>query len=221
VKPRVASYYEHRLGRNDGNPLYVTHVLKRDYAEALDYDHLVPDPAAHHDVMGRYDLHLWIDWAEDALARGGLLPYEVIPCPRPSFYWVSDVHLGYAYRLEKAKAFDWIGVAQRDYVDRFRAEGVTGEVLWLPHAVEPDAYNPGGVYARTAALRTQVGAMRATFAQIRREGGIHGVEAGIATVGLTASGSFINFVMTPLSILEVFKSPPFFPAPWQAPHIFF
>ncbi len=32
------------------------------------------------------------------------------------------------------------------------------------------------------AIRASVGAMRATFAQIRREGGIHGVEAGIATV---------------------------------------
>ncbi len=32
------------------------------------------------------------------------------------------------------------------------------------------------------AIRAAVGAMRATFAQIRRDGGIHGVEAGIATV---------------------------------------
>ena len=32
------------------------------------------------------------------------------------------------------------------------------------------------------AIRASVGAMRATFAQIRRDGGIHGVEASIATV---------------------------------------
>ena len=32
------------------------------------------------------------------------------------------------------------------------------------------------------AIRAAVGAMRATFAQIRRDGGIHGVEASIATV---------------------------------------
>ena len=32
------------------------------------------------------------------------------------------------------------------------------------------------------AIRASVGAMRKTFAQIRKEGGIHGVEAAIATV---------------------------------------
>lgn len=159
MKPRVASYYESRLHRNDGNPLYVTYVMKRDYADRLDYDHLIPDPAAHHDVMGRYDLHLWVDWAEDALT--GLLPYTVMDCPRPAAYWASDTHLGYAHRVAKAKAMDWVYVAQKAAVARFIGDGVTAPVSWLPHAVEPDSYNPGGIFAKTPAQRAMAAAMHA------------------------------------------------------------
>ncbi len=37
MKPRVVSYYDTRFsGRNDGNPLYVTNVFKRDYADAIE-----------------------------------------------------------------------------------------------------------------------------------------------------------------------------------------
>jgi phosphoenolpyruvate phosphomutase len=64
----------------------------------------------------------------------------------------------------------------------------------VPLAIVPTAY-PQMTVARVSelgkiglliwgnhAIRATVGAMRTTFAQIRRDGGIHGVEAGIATV---------------------------------------
>jgi glycosyltransferase involved in cell wall biosynthesis len=160
MKPRIASYYESRLQRNDGNPLYVTQVFKRDYADTVQYDHLIPDPSAFHDVLGAYDRHLWIDWAEDALQSNGLLPYRCMPCPRPAAYWASDTHLGYQHRMETAKRMDWVFVAQQEAVERFRADGVTSPVEWFPHAVEPDVYNPGGVYAGTPERRAQAAAMR-------------------------------------------------------------
>ncbi|HTE81334.1 MAG TPA: phosphonopyruvate hydrolase [Reyranella sp.] len=50
-------------------------------------------------------------------------------------------------------------------VARVRELGKIGLLIWGNHAI-----------------RATVGAMRTTFAQIRRDGGIHGVEAGIATV---------------------------------------
>ena len=147
MKRRIASYYESRLGRNDGNPLFVTHVLKRDYADAMEFHHLIPDPALQFDLMGRFDGHLWIDWGEDALT--GLLPYKPIACPKPGAYWVSDTHLGYDYRLAKAREFDWVFCAQQRAVDEFRRDGITVPVAWLPHAVEPEAYNPAAIYAAT------------------------------------------------------------------------
>lgn len=140
MTPRVASYYENRLGRNDGNPLYVTNVLKRDYVGRVEYHHLLPDPGAPAGPLGRFDLSLWVDWGEDALK--GVLPYEPLIPPRPSAYWASDTHLGYDYRAEWAKHFDHVFVAQRDDAARMRA-------VWLPHAVEPQAYNPAGTYARS------------------------------------------------------------------------
>lgn len=136
--PRVASYYENRLGRNDGNPLYITNVFKRDYAGRIDYQHLIPDPAAPTAPLGRFDLSLWIDWGEDALK--GVLPYEPLVPPRPALYWASDTHLGYDYRAAWARHFDYVFTAQLD--------GLPG-ATWLPHAVEPQAYNPAGQYART------------------------------------------------------------------------
>jgi phosphoenolpyruvate phosphomutase len=50
-------------------------------------------------------------------------------------------------------------------VARVRALGKVGLLIWGNHAI-----------------RASVGAMRETFARIRRDGGIHGVEASIASV---------------------------------------
>lgn len=149
MRPRVASWYESRLGRNDGNPLYVTNVLKRDYADTIEFHHLVPDPALILPQMGTFDLNLWIDWGEDALK--GVLPYEPIAPPRPCIYWASDTHLGPDYRYQLAAQCDHVFFAQRAAVAAF------GGGEWLPHAVEPQAYNPAAIYAPTTAQALAAG----------------------------------------------------------------
>ncbi len=133
---RIAIYYESRLGRNDGNPLYVWNELKRrEKAGELEVDHLAP----HGDLrpFGRYDAHFWIDWGEDGLK--GILPYEPSSCPKPMVYWASDTHLGYDYRLQTARLADVVFCAQKRAVEEFERDGVRG-AIWLPHAVEPQAY---------------------------------------------------------------------------------
>jgi hypothetical protein len=149
MRPRVVSWYEHRLGRNDGNPLYVTNCLKRDYADRLEFHHLIPDPALPRDQLGRFDLHLWIDWGEDALA--GVLPYAPLVPGHPSAYWASDTHLGPAHRFRWARHFDHVFFAQRKAVETF------GGGEWLPHAVEPQAYNPAAQYAPTTQAALDLG----------------------------------------------------------------
>ncbi len=54
---RIAIWYENRLGRNDGNPLFTWRVLKRMQAKnLLEVDHLVPyDKELHR--FGTYDLN--------------------------------------------------------------------------------------------------------------------------------------------------------------------
>lgn len=135
---RCANYYENRLGRNDGNPLYITHALKQLESQGkLLADHLIPD--GNYNYFGKYDLGFWIDWGEDALT--GMIPYEIVWPKEPFVYWASDTHLGYEYRLSVAKKASIVFCAQKDAVERMKADGVTAPVYWLPHAVEPTAYN--------------------------------------------------------------------------------
>lgn len=134
---RLAIYYESRLGRNDGNPLYVHSALKRMQAKGLlEVDHLAPNGDTK--AFGKYDAHIVVDWGEDGLK--GLLPYEVIyPTDAPLIYWASDTHLGYDYRMNMGKRSDICFVAQKKAVEQFKADGVK-DVSWLPHAFEPRAY---------------------------------------------------------------------------------
>jgi hypothetical protein len=135
---RLAIYYDNITGRNDGNPLYVWNALKRmqeaSDGKVVEVDHLAP--MANVIDYGKYDTHIWVDWGEDALKS--LITYPMIDCPRPNIYWASDTHLGYDYRLEMAKKFDHVFVAQKRAVEEFKRDGVEAE--WLPHAFEPLAY---------------------------------------------------------------------------------
>lgn len=160
--PRIASYYENRLGRNDGNPLYITNVFKRDYAGKVEFQHLIPDPALQLQQLGRFDLNLWIDWGEDALK--GALPYEPIVPPHPSAYWASDTHLGPEYRYTLAAQCDHVFFAQLKACDEYGLPRLYDHgdqaVEWLPHAVEPQAYNPAGQYARSTEEALEFGRVR-------------------------------------------------------------
>ena len=105
--------------------------------------------------------------------------------------------LGQDEALKRARAYEAAGA------DRVHSKQKTPDEIeafikaWdgkVPIALVPTAY-PQMTVARVKelekvglliwgnhAIRASVGAMRATFAQIRRDGGIHGVEASIATV---------------------------------------
>lgn len=133
---RHAIYYDdhRRIGRNDGAPLYVWNVLKNQLG--LDVSHLLPDERRM-DGYGKFDLHWWVDWGEDALK--GVLDYQPMRCPSPSVYWTSDTHLGFNYRLEKAREFDHVFCMQKRAVEEFKRAGIRNPI-WMPHAFEPQAY---------------------------------------------------------------------------------
>ncbi len=171
---RIANYFESRLGRNDGNPLYIQACLKRmqyyvgifgglgpnaelgswfadgkpDFlAESaakelwekekslLEVDHIYPTGDLK--PFGTYDLNIHVDWGEDGLT--GILPYVPLDTPHPMAYWASDTHLGYPYRLSVAKKADFVFCAQKQAVLDMKRDGVANPI-WLPHAVEPQAY---------------------------------------------------------------------------------
>jgi len=130
---RIATFYENRLGRNDGPPLYWLIALR-----ALGHDVVHLSSENKPDKWGKFDLYLWVDWGEDGLT--GLLPYTPIKMNdyHPSVYVTSDTHLGFDYRLEKAREFDHVFCNQKRAVEEFAAKGVQAD--WLPHAVNTMAY---------------------------------------------------------------------------------
>jgi len=130
---RIASYYENRLGRNDGNPLYMWHAFGK-FGD-IESGHLIPYGDLN--KWGKWDLHWESDWGEDALE--GLLPYETDPIPHPNAFWASDTHLGYEWRLQKSKEVDFSFCCQKRAVEEFKRDGVKNP-MWMPHAVEPLAY---------------------------------------------------------------------------------
>jgi len=137
MSKRVAIYYDSiSSGRNDGAPVFSWNVLKTQMP-GVDVTHLVP----YGDVsdFGRFDWNLWVDWGEDGL--GGILNYKVWDeLPERCAYWASDTHLGYDYRLHRARQAAHAFCMQKRAVEEFGRDGVRAE--WLPHAVEPTVYFP-------------------------------------------------------------------------------
>lgn len=138
-KLRIATYYDPGLsGRNDGAPLYFTEVLKR---MGHDVVHLTGEEMSKAELnkWGKFDLHIWTDWGEDGLN----VPYKLMErMPSPSVYIPCDTHLGREYRFKRADDSDFVFFNQKRGMEEYleaRPER-TGEVFWLPCAVEPVAY---------------------------------------------------------------------------------
>ncbi len=129
---RVCTFYESRLGRNDGPPLYWTNAMKK---MGINVNHM----SSENLPKDKTDFHLWVDWGEDGLT--GLLPYKPIDVSslNNTIYIASDTHLGFEYRVKKAEQFSRVFVNQKEAVMQFSERGVVAE--WLPHAVEPSVYS--------------------------------------------------------------------------------
>lgn len=134
---RIANYYGDigSVGRNDGGPLYHTHVLRQIF-DPDDVMHLFP--MGNLEKYGKFDLHYMVDWGEDGM---NMQDFEL---PHPSVYVTSDTHLGFDYRLSRAKRCDWVFCNQNKAVSDFVAAGIPPDrCFWMPHAFDPLAYSPG------------------------------------------------------------------------------
>jgi hypothetical protein len=79
------------------------------------------------------DLYLWVDPA------GRYFPSGIEQVTVPTAGYFIDVHLG-AWRLEAARFFDAVFVAQKDYVASYRQALGHDQVYWLPLAAAPDVH---------------------------------------------------------------------------------
>ena len=132
-KPRIAIYYDNRYGRNDGPPLYYWNQMKK---LGMDVHHFIPEG----DITkkyGKFDLHFWVDWGEDAL---GLTNWEIPDDGGKKIYVASDTHLDDGYRLRKAEKYDFVYFNQKRAFEEYKSKPGQG-VGWLLHAFEPMAYD--------------------------------------------------------------------------------
>ncbi len=78
------------------------------------------------------DLYLWIE------SVGGYSPLnlDALPCPKACF--LIDCHLKLTPRIEWAKNFDIVFIAQKEYLEDFKKLGM--QVHWLPLGCDPDIH---------------------------------------------------------------------------------
>lgn len=156
TKPRVAIYYfvVPQTGyRNDGPPIQANVALRKILNGKRTISDLTADirddsgnvvhlwPVNNPKDFGNFDLNLLVDHGEDAI--GVPLDWKI---QSPSAYWVSDAHLGYEYRLNRAKQFDYVFCCQPQFMAQFERDGIPKEKLFLlPHAFEPLVYKPHAI----------------------------------------------------------------------------
>lgn len=75
------------------------------------------------------DLYLWIE------SVGGHFPQKLAAIPCPKACYLVDTHINLAWHLTWARQFDFIFLAQREYVGNFKAQGLNAH--WLPLACDP------------------------------------------------------------------------------------
>lgn len=78
------------------------------------------------------DLYLWIE------SVGGHFPENLAAVTCPKACYLIDSHLNLAMHLEWAKQFDLVFIAQREYLENFRKQGL--RTHWLPLGCDPEIH---------------------------------------------------------------------------------
>ena len=136
LRPTATANYMVRALREEGHELFVF----SDFACAA-CDGLVRGAFDVGDLCSRYglspELVLFIEGGSMRLFPVGL---EKLKC-LTAWYGI-DTHMDYAKHLRIGRLFDVTFVAQKEYVDRLRADGLH-RVHWLPLAFAPWLHPPG------------------------------------------------------------------------------
>jgi len=151
-KPRIALWYYVVAAtgfRNDGAPLFMNYNFRKllDDQDAQANGDIMSgnsgnvvriQPNMPLDTWGTFDLNILIDHGEDGI--GAPLDFVV---PHPNAYWIADSHLGYEYRLNRAREFDFVFASHSPSIEKLVADGIPREKIhYLPWAAEHTCYRP-------------------------------------------------------------------------------
>lgn len=82
------------------------------------------------------DLYLWVE------SLSGHCPQNLDALSCPKACYLIDSHLNLSFHLLWARNFDYVFIAQREYVDQFRAAGLNA--YWIPLGCDPDIHGKSG-----------------------------------------------------------------------------
>ena len=111
--------------RNNGTPTLCFNSVKNQLGWGGSVDRWRPDGK-----LPERELYIYCDDGRDDI------DWE---CPHPNAYYAVDTHLGYDFRLNKAKGFDKVYCAQKEGVVKMKKDGIKN-VHWLPLACNPMAH---------------------------------------------------------------------------------
>jgi len=79
------------------------------------------------------DLYFWMETGLDSY------PEDLDKLEIPKVCYLIDTHLHLEDHIETARKFDYVFIAQKEYIDRFKEAGIT-QVHWLPLGCDPDIH---------------------------------------------------------------------------------
>lgn len=134
--------------RNDGACLFLNYNLRKllDGNDALLNNKVMHEQSNVYHVqpnmprpgLGKFDLNILVDHGEDGIQVP--LDWTV---PHPNAYWIADSHVGYDYRLKRAKEFDHVFASHKPSIEKLIKDGVDSKKIhYMPWAAEQACYKP-------------------------------------------------------------------------------
>lgn len=106
-------------------------IMKHDISSGFELD--VRDALKQVDKRYHPDLFLWVE------SVFGFLPENIRGNGFPAACYLIDSHINLKYHLRWAKHFDYVFIAQREYLGDFKAAGIDN-VFWLPLGCDPEIH---------------------------------------------------------------------------------
>jgi hypothetical protein len=131
-QPTASALYFERALKKEHEVISISssYKSKRGYPGDVEITELIDDGNPKPEIV------LLIDTAGEMFPRG----LEKISCPTAIF--LIDMHANFELRKQMSLFYDYIFLAQKDYIDTFKKTG-NECVYWLPHACDPEIHVPG------------------------------------------------------------------------------
>ena len=124
TKPSIGMFYNADIRHNGTSRRFIEKLHRMGYSESGMKRYNRPENPNTHIPVQKHDINIFIDDGRDDISW---LP------PKPNAAYLIDTHLGYNTRLNWARHFDTVFVAQKPAVEKMKFDGIAN-THWLPLA---------------------------------------------------------------------------------------